>query len=223
MEDRALLMSYNYITFSNEEIEQYETEKVQDSVLKRMKNKVDSIYIRANFDDGLSKVEEQFLENESVKCIYLSESYGVRETKVAVGFTGPSAFAAGVWTDWGTKTIVIVTNERIFVVYANDAFGFLKIKNYNFGEIEYIKHTKNGKRQGIISIKPVNERPIMMGVYNDKYKKLFDYINNNIKSINIYYEKRRFSDDNILLIYSIILLFLLGTAVLGNLWGKIFK
>lgn len=223
MEDRALLMSYNDITFSNEEIEKYETEKVQDSVLKRMKNKVDSIYIRANFDDGLSKVEEQFLENESVKCIYLSESYGVRETKIAVGFTGPSAFAAGVWTDWGTKTIVIVTNKRIFIVYANDAFGFLKIKNYKFREIEYIKHTKNGKKKGVISIKPVNERAIVMSVYNDKYTKLFDYINNNVESINIYYEKRRLTDDNILLIYSIIILLLLGTIVLGSLSEKIFK
>jgi|GEM_PF-3004761 len=221
MEDRALLMSYNDITFSNEEIEKYETEKVQDSVLKRMKNKVDSIYVRANFDDGLSKVEKQFLENESVKCIYLTESYGVRETKVAVGFTGPSAFAAGVWTDWGTKTIVIATNKRIFVIYANDAFGFLKIKNYKFSEIEYIKYTKNGKKDGIISIKPVKERAIMMSVYNDKYTKLFDYINNTVKSINIYYEKRRFSDDNIILIYSIILFLILGTLVLGNLWGRL--
>lgn len=217
MEDRALLMSYNNITFSNEEIEKYETEKVQDSVLKRMKNTVDSIYVRANFDDGLSKVEEQFLENEHVKCIYLTESYGVRETKVAVGFTGPTAFTAGVWSDWGTKTIVIATNKRIFVIYANDAFGFLKIKNYKFNEIEYIKHTKNGKREGIISIKPVNERAIMMRVYNDKYTKLFDYINNNVKSINVYYEKRRLTDDNILLIYSIILLLLLGMIVWGSL------
>lgn len=221
MENRALLMSYNDITFSNEEIEKYESEKVKDSVLKRMKNKVDSIYVRANFDDGLSKVEEQFLENESVKFIYLTESYGVRETKIAVGCTGPSAFAAGVWTDWGTKTIVIVTNERIFVVYANDAFGFLKIKNYKFSEIEYIKYTKNGKKQGIISIKPVNERAIMMRVYNDKYKKLFDCINNNVKSINIYYEKRKLSDDNILLIYSIILLLIFGMLVLGNLWDRL--
>ncbi|MFL0248819.1 hypothetical protein ACJDT4_00170 [Clostridium neuense] len=221
MENRALLMSYNDITFSNEEIEKYESEKVQDSVLKRMKNKVDSIYIRANFDDGLSKVEEQFLENESVKCIYLTESYGVRETKVAVGFTGPSAFAAGVWSDWGTKTIVITTNKRIFVIYANDAFGFLKVKNYKFSEIEYIKHTQNGKRESIISIKPVNERAIMMSVYNDKYTKFFDYINNNVKSINIYYEKRRLSDDNILLIYSIILLLICGMLVLGNLWDRL--
>lgn len=221
MEDRALLMAYNDITFSNEEIEKYETEKVQDSVLKRMKNKVDSIYVRANFDDGLSKVEEQFLENESVKCVYLSESYGVRETKVAVGFTGPSAFAAGVWSDWGTKTIVIGTNKRIFVVYANDAFGFLKIRNYKFNEIEYIKHTKNGKRESIISIKPVNERAIMMSIYNDKYTKFFDYINNNVKNINIYYEKRRLTDDNILLIYSIILLLICGTLVLANLWGRL--
>lgn len=221
MEDRALLMSYNDITFSNEEIERYENEKVQDNVLKRMKNKVDSIYMRSNFDDGLSKVEEQFLENESVKCIYLGESYGVRETKIMVGFTGPSAFAAGVWSDWGTKTIVIATNKRIFVVYANDVLGFLKIKNYKFGEIEYIKHTKNGKRESIISIKPANERAIMMSVYNDKYTKLFDCINNDVKSINIYYEKRRITDDNIILIYSIILLLLLGMIVLGNLSGRI--
>lgn len=221
MEDRALLMSYNDITFSNEEIEKYETEKVQDNVLKRMKNKVDSIYVRANFDDGLSKVEEQFIEEEHVKCIYLTESYGVREAKIAVGCTGPSAFAAGVWSDWGTKTIVIATNKRIFVIYANDVFGFLKIKNYKFNEIEYIKHTKNGKKEGIISIKPVNERAIMMRVYNDKYTKLFDYINNNVKSINIYYEKRRLTDDNILLIYSIIFLLIGLMLVLGNLWGRL--
>lgn len=219
MEDRALLMSYNDITFSDEEIEKYETEKVQDNVLKRMKNKIDSIYVRANFDDGLSKVEKQFLEDEHVKCIYLTESYGVRETQITVGCTGPSAFAAGIWSDWGTKTIVIATNKRIFVIFANDVFGFLKIKNYKFSEIEYIKHTKNGKKQGIISIKPVNERAMMMRAYNDKYTKLFDYINNNVKSINIYYEKRRLTDDNILLIYSIIFL-LIGLMLV---WGGLSK
>ncbi|KOF58199.1 MULTISPECIES: hypothetical protein [Clostridium] len=214
MEDRAVLMSYNDITFTDEEIEKYECTKVKDDILKRMKNKVNSIYVRGNFDDGLSKVEEQFYEDENVQCIFAAESYGVRETKILVGFTGPSSFAAGIWNNWGTKTIVILTNKRVFVAYANDVYGFLKIKNYKFGEIEFIKNIKYRGKDNVLIIKPVNEKEIKMNIYNDKHIKTLNYIKDTVK---VYNERKKFTNNDIALIIEIAIFLFLGAALVANL------
>lgn len=194
MELREELMSYNDISFSEEEVKDYEEAEVSDEVLRSIKDRVGRLCCRANFSEGLSKVENEFEKDEKVQKTFVAESYGVSETKILTGMVGSASFAAGVWTDWGTKTIIILTNKRIFIVYANDAFGFLKIKRYKFDEIQFIRSIKYDKKFIILGIKPVNEREIKMNIYNNKYVPLLNYVRDNIPGIEVVDRDRTFRE-----------------------------
>lgn len=205
MEDRDILMSYNDISFTDEEIEKYEDTQVKEEILKKMKDRITCVYYRVNFDEGLSKLENEFDEGEKSEYIFTAESYGVNGAKMLTGCVGTTTITAGVWTDWGTRGVVLLTNKRIFIIHANDAFQFLNVKAYRFDELESIetKQIPFENKIVVLSIKPINEKAVRFNLYSDKYMYLIKYIMNNATNVKIYIERTKFKDK----------------AIAATLWG----
>ncbi|PJI09078.1 MULTISPECIES: hypothetical protein [Clostridium] len=181
MEDRAILRAYNDVIVSEEEIKKYETTKLSDDVLSKMKKKTKMLYKRVNMEESFEKVEEQFEDGEKVKYVFWEPTYMIREYQAMCG--GWAATAGAMWTSWPTKTGVILTNKGIFGIEVNDAYEALKIKHFSFNEVDYIESRNLDKITVIFTIKPVRGEEIKLEICgSDNYIKFLDCIKkNNIK------------------------------------------
>ena len=181
MDYRDELKSFNDVVVSKEEIKKYETTKLSDDVLSKMKKNTKMLYKRINMEESFEKVEEQFEAGEKVKYVFWEPTYMMREYQGMCG--GWAATAGAMWTSWTTKTGIVLTNKGIFGIEANDAYGALKIKHFRFNEVEYIESRNLDKTTVIFTIKPVNGEEIKLEIYGgDSYIKFLDCIKkNNIK------------------------------------------
>ncbi|PJI09076.1 MULTISPECIES: hypothetical protein [Clostridium] len=181
MDYREELKSFNDVVVSEEEIKKYETTKLSDDVLSKMKKKTKMLYKRISMEESFRKVEKQFEDGEKVKYVFWAETYGVRKCQMGCG--GYYSMSGAAWTSWPTKTGIILTNKGIFGVEANDAYVALKIKHFKFNEVEYIQSKKFHKDFTVLTILPTKGEKIQIELYDeDNHIKFIDFIkNSNIK------------------------------------------
>ncbi|URZ03660.1 hypothetical protein [Clostridium felsineum] len=177
MEDREKLISYNDVFISQEEIKKYENEKINDAVLLKIKTNMKRLYKRANMEEAFEKVEDQFEKDEKVKYVFWAETYGVR---LAQGMGYGYASISSIWTSWPTKTAIILTDKSISVIEANDLYLALKIKHYNFKDIDYIENKNVNKGFDLLTIKPLLGQDIKLEMrHSEKHLKFIEVIKEN--------------------------------------------
>ncbi|KHD38058.1 hypothetical protein NL50_00685 [Clostridium acetobutylicum] len=218
MDDKNLFRNYNDIVVSEEEIEKYETKKVDDDVLSKMKNKVKKLYMKVNMEEAFEKVEKQFEDDEKVEYMFWAETYGVRKYQMVCG--GYYSLEGAVSNDWGTKTGIVLTNKGIFGIETNDAYGVLKIKNFRFKDVEYIESKKIKNNFTVFAIKSTSGIEIKVEIYNgDRHIKFLNYIrNNNIKvNIRMVQDRRiQIAYVSIIIIIMIFIIFVISSSIMRS-------
>lgn len=195
MDERSILASFNDISIDEEEIKRYEETKIDDSKLREIESRINNVIIKSNFSSGIDTVVKEFDIDESAQHIFLGTAYGAVGSVVGASLVagGATAGTMAYWGDMGRNIAAILTNKRLFIVYGNAIWKFLKIKNFKLDEIKHIKAVKK-KEVTVVSLKPVNtiksrnniyDDTIRINVYNDKYLEVLDYIQKNNTKIKV--------------------------------------
>ncbi|GFP75832.1 hypothetical protein [Clostridium fungisolvens] len=144
MNERNMLISYNDIYLSEDESNKYDGQKLNDEKLEEMKDRIKNSVLKSNFNRGISNIEKDFKPDEAVQKII----WGITAKTTGAQIISSSLF----WGDVGRNSIIIVTNKRLYVAYANMIHEIIKIKWYYFNQIEFVKEITRRDRKTITII-----------------------------------------------------------------------
>ncbi len=218
MEDRTALMQYNYVEVSEEEIKRYETSKLSDEVLNKIKKKARSICVKANIEEAFEKVKVQFEDNEVVKHVFWEFIYMHYAFMVPAGY---SLVGGITFLENPVRAGVILTNKGVFVIVANKDYYALKIKKFRFNDIDYIESKTMNRRLVKFTIKPIKSQEIKLEIRSgNNHIKFIDYVRKNNINLDIRITKNGIKDNikTVIAVIFIILFFIISLLSAYNVY-----